>query len=134
MCIRDRYNGQLFSDCTGDAVLSRLCGAEVMYGRESKEEFGESLAADSTQNMVMGHSVRWYSTEEEAESSFPNLDWKMPFNDDNCLDVKNGDWEQETGFCRNMVSEAEYIRDYGLRACLLYTSDKSQTCCGENRE
>lgn len=113
---KTRYNGQLFSDCTGDAVLSRLCGAEVMYGRESKEEFGESLAADSTQNMVMGHSVRWYSTEEEAESSFPNLDWKMPFNDDNCLDVKNGDWEQETGFCRNMVSEAEYIRDYGLRA------------------
>jgi hypothetical protein len=40
----------------------------------------------------------------------------MPFNDNNCLDVRNGDWEQETGFSRDMVKEIEYIRDFGLRA------------------
>lgn len=111
-----RYKAKLFSDCTGDAVLSRLAGAQTMYGRESESEFGETLAPKAHENLVMGHSIRWYSEENREEKEFPDIDWGLKFNDENCLDVYSGDWEQETGFARNMVHEAEYIRDFGLRA------------------
>ncbi len=113
--IKKRYNAKLFADCTGDAVLSRLAGAEVMYGREAENEFNESLAPKTHENLVMGHSIRWYS-EKTGISDFPDLDWGMNFNDETCLNVLNGDWEQETGFRRDMVKEIEYIRDFGLRA------------------
>ncbi len=113
--LKTQYNAKLFSDCTGDAVLSRLAGAEVMYGCEGKDEFNESLAPEKHENLVMGHSIRWY-TEKTVNSSFPDIDWGMNFNDENCLNVFNGDWEQETGFRRDMVKDIEYIRDFGLRA------------------
>lgn len=110
------HRAQLFSDCSGDAVLARLGGAEVMYGREAKSEFGESLAAESYEKLVMGHSIRWYSEESETETKFPDIDWNLKFDEQSFLNCYSGDWEQETGFTRDMVSEIEYIRDYGLRA------------------
>ena len=113
---KTRYRAKLFSDCTGDAVLSRKAGCSVMYGRDARETFQESLAPSEHQNLVMGQSIRWYSEESGRETEFPDLDWGLKFDDDTCLDVMDGDWEQETGFSRNMVFETEYIRDYGLRA------------------
>lgn len=113
---KTRISGKLFSDCSGDGILARKTGCEIMYGRESKAEFGETLAPDKHQNLVMGHSIRWYSEECDGETDFPDVDWGMTFTDESCLDCISGDWEQETGFTRNMVSEIEYIRDYGLRA------------------
>lgn len=114
--MKTRYSAKLFSDCTGDAFLSRLCGAEVMYGREASSEFGETLAPQKSQNLVMGHSIRWYSEKRAHSEPFPDIDWGLKFDDKTCLNVYNGDWEQETGFSRDMVSEIEYIRDFGLRA------------------
>ena len=87
-----------------------------MYGRDAKHVFNESLAPDEHQNLVMGQSIRWYSENLDTESNFPDIDWGLKFDDEKCLNVINGDWEQETGFTRNMVFETEYIRDYGLRA------------------
>ncbi len=113
---KTQYNGKWFADCSGDAVLSRLCGAEVMYGRESKQEYGEGLGGSEHQNLVMGHSIRWYSEEMDKESSFPDIDWNLGIDEDTCLYVTSGDWEQETGFRKHMINEIEYIRDYGLRA------------------
>lgn len=113
---KTRYRAKLFSDCTGDAVLARKAGCAVMYGRDAKRVFGESLAPEEHQNLVMGHSVRWYAEKTGAASEFPDIDWGMRFDDETCLDVMNGDWEQETGFDRNTATETEYIRDYGLRA------------------
>ena len=58
---KTRYRAKLFSDCTGDAVISRKAGCSVMYGREAREKFQESLAPTAHQNLVMGQSIRWYS-------------------------------------------------------------------------
>lgn len=106
----------LFSDCSGDGILARLAGAEIMYGREAANEFDESLAPHSHENLVMGHSIRWYSEETGENCDFPDIDWKLGIDDNTCLNVFSGDWEQETGFTRDMINETEYIRDYGLRA------------------
>ena len=114
--MKTRYFAKLFSDCTGDAFLSRAAGCSVMYGRESADTFGESLAPEKNDRLVMGHSIRWYSQKEEEPTDFPDIDWNLHFDDNTCLNVYNGDWEQETGFSRDMVNEIEYIRDFGLRA------------------
>ena len=111
---RNIYRAKLFADCTGDAVLSRLAGAEVMYGREAKDTFGESLGAPEYEKLVMGQSIRWYSENVGRKTCFPDFDTGFFNNEDDCLHVKNGDWEQESGFRRDMAEETEYIRDYGL--------------------
>ena len=108
--------GKLFSDCSGDGILARLGGAEVMYGNDAKSDFGEKLAPNEHKNLVMGQSIRWYSEKQENACDFPDLNWNLDFTDDSCLNCFSGDWEQETGFTRDMVKESEYIRDYGLRA------------------
>ncbi len=111
-----RYYGKLFADCTGDAVISRLAGCEVMYGREGRDVFGEDLAGETSQKLVMGHSLRWHTERKAAPKPFPTIDWAIPFTEDTCYHTRSGDWEQETGFYRDMAEETEYIRDYGLRA------------------
>ncbi len=111
---RKIYRAKLFADCSGDAVLSRLAGAEVMYGREAKDTFGESLGARSYEKLVMGQSVRWYSENVGYKTEFTEFDTGLFKTEEDCLHVKNGDWEQECGFRRDMADETEYIRDYGL--------------------
>lgn len=63
---KTKYKAKLFADCSGDAVLSRLAGAEVMYGREAQSVFGESLAPKEHQKLVMGHSIRWYTEKTDV--------------------------------------------------------------------
>ena len=38
----------LFSDCTGDATIGYLAGADWAMGREGRDEYGESLAPRAT--------------------------------------------------------------------------------------
>ena len=113
---KKEYRARLYADCTGDAVLSRLAGAETMYGREAKETFGESLGAPVHEDLVMGQSIRWYSEKTKGSAVFPKINFSLPFSEEDCLHVRNGDWEQESGFRRRMGEETEYIRDYGLVA------------------
>lgn len=111
-----RYRARLFADCTGDAVIARMMGAELMYGRESRATFSESLAPEKGDNQVMGLSVLWYSKKTDKPAAFPDIDWGIPFNDGNVYYIRSGDWEWETGQYRNQAEEAEYIRDYGMMA------------------
>ncbi len=130
--MKTRIKAKIFCDCSGDAVVARKCGAEVMYGNEARHEFGEELAPEIASNTVMGHSIRWCTEVCEADSSFPDIDWNLHFNEESYLNCTSGDWEQETGFNRNMVSEIEYIRDYGLRAIYSNWSYQKNHC--ENKE
>jgi hypothetical protein len=114
---RKRIHGRLFADCTGDANLGYLAGADYRIGRESSAETGESLAPEIEDNMTMGSSVMWFSVEDEGNDlSFPDTPWALQFNDQTCQKARKGDWDWETGLGRHQVDEFEYIRDYGLRA------------------
>ncbi len=109
-----RVRAKLFADCTGDAVIARMMGAEVMYGREARGKYNESLAPEEADRQVMGMSVMWRSRNEAAPVSFPDIDWGIEFNEKRCYYARHGDWEWETGQYRNQATETESIRDYGL--------------------
>lgn len=130
---KTKVKSKMFSDCSGDGILARLGGAELMYGREAGSVYGESLAPKEHQNLVMGHSIRWYSEEQEDYSTFPDLNWNLDFDNESFLNCFSGDWEQESGFTRNMVSEIEYIRDYGLRAIYANWSFQKNRCSDKEK-
>jgi hypothetical protein len=47
-----RYRAPLFADCTGDGTIGYLAGADYRYGRESREETGESMAPAAADRLV----------------------------------------------------------------------------------
>lgn len=112
-----RRKAEVFSDCTGDAVLARLAGCRVMYGREAKNDFDESLAPETADRLVMGHSTLWETTLRREEVPFPDIDWGIPFDEDRAIRRFNCCWDWETGQYRDQIMDIEYIRDYGLMTC-----------------
>ncbi len=104
----------LFADCTGDGTIGYLAGADFRMGRESRNEFGEERAPEVVDSITMGASVQWYSV--KGKEKFPEFDYGMGFNDDNCDNVTMGEWTWETGMDKNQITQAEQIRDYGLMA------------------
>lgn len=104
----------LFADCTGDATIGVLAGADWRMGREGRDEFGESLAPEKADKLTMGASVQWYSVDTGHRTSFPEFDYGVEFNEDNCEKVTMGEWTWETGMNYDQVADAERVRDYGM--------------------
>lgn len=61
---------RLFADCSGDSILAPLVGAEYRKGRESKEEFGETLAQPEPDTHTMGMSVLLAARETDHPVKF----------------------------------------------------------------
>lgn len=110
-----RFRGRLFADCTGDANLGFLAGADFRVGREARSETGESLAPDKADQLVMGTSVQWYSVEEPQPCPFPDCPWAVTFDEQTCQRLTRGDWDWETGMELDQVTDIERIRDHALR-------------------
>jgi hypothetical protein len=108
------FEAPLFADCTGDGTLGYLAGAEYLNGRESKATFNEPTAPDVADNLTMGISVQWFSEKSSQPSAFPDIDWGLPMDDEKSYTITRGDWNWETGMGKDMIREAEFIRDYGL--------------------
>lgn len=104
----------MFADCTGDANLGYMAGADWMMGREGKDEYGEALAPEKGDKLTMGSSVQWYSVEDSRKSTFPEFEYGVKFTEENCEKVKMGEWTWETGMNRDQIWDFERIRDYGL--------------------
>ena len=111
---RTEFEAPLFADCTGDANLGFLAGADFRMGRESKAETGEDMAPDVADKMTMGASVQWYTKDAGHAVAFPAEPWMIAFNEQNCEHGLRGDWDWETGMMRDQISEFERIRDYGM--------------------
>ncbi|WP_349318770.1 FAD-dependent oxidoreductase [Chitinophaga sp. MM2321] len=112
-----RFTGTYFSDCTGDGTVGYLAGANFRMGRESKDETGESLAAEKSDSFTLGTSNLWASVERDTATTFPETPWALQFSDEYHIDAYKSDWEWETGFGNfNTIYDAEKIRDHNLRA------------------
>jgi alpha-L-fucosidase len=122
--------GRLFADCTGDANLGFLAGADYRMGRESRAETGETQAPEKADSLTMGTLVQWFASALRLRSGtedgsgagdgdgtgFPECPWAIQFNDSTCIPIVHGEWDWETGLGRDQVAEIERIRDHGLRA------------------
>ena len=100
-----RFAAPTFCDCTGDGTVGYLAGADYRMGREGRVEFGESIAPEQPDTMVLGASVQWYSAEEKQKSTFPEFSYGVAFNDSNAQRVYMGEWTWETGMDRNQITE-----------------------------
>ena len=106
----------VFADCSGDGHLGYLAGAEYRYGREMRGATRETLAPDRPDNMVLGASTPWRTRVMTEDVVFPVCDWAIQFTEDSCEKVTEGSNWWESGFWHDQIEEAEYIRDYLLRA------------------
>jgi len=112
-----RRRGRFFVDATGDALVARSCGCEVMYGSEGREEFGEFLAPEHPERTVMGHSVLWETRKSDHKVEFPDIDWGIEFDESRALERFDCCWDWEAGQFLDQVMDIEHIRDYGLMTC-----------------
>lgn len=109
-----RFSAPVFSDCTGDASVGYLAGAEWRTGRESLAETGEPGAVELADRQVLGASVQWNSKDMGKPSPFPVFEYGKVFTEESVQKVKGGEWTWETGMLRDQVLEAERVRDHGL--------------------
>lgn len=109
-----RFSAPLFSDCTGDANVGYLAGADYRVGRESFAETAEPSAVEVADSQVMGSSVQWNTVKKTESSPFPVFEYGKVFTEESVQKVKKGEWTWETGMLRDQVFEAERIRDHGL--------------------
>lgn len=109
-----KVTGHFFADCTGDAVLGYLAGADWAMGREARKVYDEPSAPETADGITLGASVQWYSEEEEKACSFPDIDWGLPIDETTVQKVRRGQWYWEVGMKDDMIADAERIRDYGM--------------------
>ena len=108
-------SGHTFADCTGDAHLAVLAGAETRMGREARSEYGESLAPEKADDYTMGVSIEWYCEDWNTPCTFPDsLDWGLHLDEETVEPVHRANWYWEVGMNDDQVADAEKIRDYGM--------------------
>lgn len=109
-----RLHASLFSDCTGDAALGALAGADLSMGREARQTYNEPSAPEVADGMTLGASMQWYCEESDAPEVFPDIDWGLKIDENTVQKVRRGQWYWEVGMADDQIADAEMIRDYGM--------------------
>jgi len=109
-----RFAAPVFIDCTGDGWVGYWAGAEYRVGREARDEFGESIAPEKADRMVLGTSLMWGTRKADHPVPFPELPWAKAVAKD--MEAVGGNWTWEYGHYLDTIRDAEQIRDYLLRA------------------
>jgi hypothetical protein len=98
---RTRVAGRWFADCTGDATMGFLAGADF----------------DMTVQGHMGPSNLWSVADTGHPVSFPRCPWAHDLSDKPFPDKLEqlGKWFWESGFDRHPIDDMERIRDNNFR-------------------
>ncbi len=122
-----------FADCSGDSILAPLTGAAWRKGRESKEEYGETIAQDVADDKTMGLSVFLCARETDHPVSFVPPPFANVYETDADFagvkgghihelgrghDLRDGEenlWWIELGGDMDSLHDAETVRDELLR-------------------
>lgn len=107
------FEAKLFCDATGDGWLGFWAGADWRMGREAKSEFNEAYAPEKADDDTLGASIMWTSAEANRPVAF-SAPWAEPHAKG--VIAVNGEWNWEYGIHRDMIAEAEEIRDRLLLA------------------
>jgi len=108
------FEAPVFIDCTGDGWVGFHAGADYRYGQESRDQQNESLAPEKPGKMVLGATLHWKAVPGDNPQAFPDVPWAKVISKDMAAIV--GFWTWEYGHNRDMIYEAEQIRDYLFRS------------------
>ena len=111
-----RFPAKVFVDCTGDAWIGYWAGADWRSGREGRAEFDESLAPREADSMTHGSTLFFKVAMREHPVAFPDVPWAVEVSGDH-IDLRS-DHSWEYGHWRDMIGEAEEIRDHLF--CAIY--------------
>ena len=108
----------LFADCTGDATLAYLAGAETCIGRESRDAFGETIPPDIADSKTMGQSCLIQIRETDRYQTFTPPVWANVYETDdafpheyrNHMPGNNNYWWIELGGDGDILHSAEELR------------------------
>lgn len=130
----------IFADCSGDAVLAPMTGADHRTGRESCHEYGESIAPPVADAATMGMTCLFQAREYATPQSYTPPAWAYQFT--SCDELPYGSkghgwwqmgyWWVELGGDRDGIRDTEQIRDE-LLAVTLGVWDHIKNRCA-NRE
>ena len=104
-----------YADCTGDATLAALSGAEFMRGREAKSKWNEALGLEKEDNITMGNSLLFMSEKHDQPMPFTPPVWSrkytLPdFKFRKISSYEYGYWWLELGGTEDIVNDGQKIR------------------------
>lgn len=70
-----RLSASTFVDSSGKAILGIYAGAETLFGRESRDEYGESLAPLQGDQAHHGNTLFFRTKMASSPVSFPDVPW-----------------------------------------------------------
>ena len=121
----DRFviHAEVFVDCTGDGRLGFEAGAEFMEGRESREQFGESLAREKADKRRLGSTLLIQARKHDRPMPFVPPPWARRFSKESLKlrlyatpgeeepTHEYGYWWAEYGGTLDTIKDNEAIRD-----------------------
>ncbi|WP_247235656.1 FAD-dependent oxidoreductase [Telluribacter sp. SYSU D00476] len=104
-----------YADCTGDATLGAIAGAEFMRGREAKSLWGESLAVDKADNKSMGNSLLFMAQKHDRKMPYTPPAWAKKFTKKDFVHRKINSWEfgywwLELGGMVDIIQDGQKLR------------------------
>ena len=121
----DRFliRAKIFIDCTGDGRLGVEAGASFLAGRESRAQFGESLAPEHADNCRLGSTILMQARRHDRPMPFIPPPWARKFTRDELKlrlyatpgeeepTHEYGYWWAEWGGRLDTIKDNEAIRD-----------------------
>ncbi len=110
-----KIKARLFCDSTGDSRLALEAGAEMRTGRESRAEFGESLAPEKADQETLGSSILFTARQYDRPMPFKPPSWARTItpaqlNHREITSWEYGYWWVEWGGDHDTIKDNERIR------------------------
>lgn len=129
-----RLTAQYFIDCTGDATIGALAGAEYRMGREARSEFNETpiIAPETPDRQTQGSTLMFKSVDTGRPIPYEPPPWAERYPDEASLYIRHhaavrlpdgskvyaGYWWIEIGAPYDTIHQNSEIRDELLRHLL----------------
>ncbi len=118
-----RVEARIFVDCTGDAILAPLSGADARMGREARHEYDESIAPLEADARTMGMTCLFQARRYDTPQPYEPPAWAHRY--DSCEQLpygarghrwwQMGYWWVELGGEHDSIHDTELLRDELLK-------------------
>ena len=117
-----KIRARIFADCSGDAILAPLTGADYRMGREARSEYDESIAPPEADARTMGMTCLFQSREYDSPQPFEPPAWAQRYA--SCDELygpgghrwwQMGYWWVELGGEHDSIHDTEMLRDELLK-------------------